>query len=82
MAAVERHLVALGAAHLGGARTTAASGATLQVVARPGVCHQIARRGRALFDPPAHSLVLSVDEKSEIQRRYGASGEEKAPSSL
>ena len=32
-------------------------------------------------DPPAHSLVLSVDEKSQIQRRYGASGEGMAPSS-
>ena len=51
MAAVERHLVALGAAHLGGARAAAASGATLQAVARPGVCHQIARRGRALSRP-------------------------------
>jgi hypothetical protein len=34
------------------------------------------------LDPPAHSLVLSVDEKSQIQRCYGASGEGMAPSSL
>ena len=27
-------------------------------------------------DPPDHALVLSVDEKSQIQRCYGASGEE------
>ena len=32
--------------------------------------------------PPAHAVVLSIDEKSQIQRRYGASGEDKAPSSL
>ena len=49
MAAAQRHLAALGAAHLGGARISAAApGAALQAVAGPGVCRQIARCGRAL----------------------------------
>ena len=34
------------------------------------------------LDPPAHAVVLSIDEKSQIQRCYGASGEETASSSL
>jgi Winged helix-turn helix len=44
----KRHLAALGAAHLGGARFAAAPGAAVQTVAGPGVCRQIARCGRAL----------------------------------
>ena len=47
----ERHLAALGAADLGGAWSAAAPGATLQAVAGPGLCRQIARRGRALSRP-------------------------------
>ena len=51
MAAAERHpRCARCSTHLGGARS-AASGAPLQAVARPGFCHQAARRGRALSRP-------------------------------
>src|SRR5271169_2530313 len=44
-------LRSLGAAHLGGARSAAAPGAAFQAVAGPGLCRQIARRGRALSRP-------------------------------
>jgi Winged helix-turn helix len=60
----ERHLAALGAAHLGDARAAAASGTSLQAVARPGFCHQAARRGRALSRP---ARPQSGAEKSQIQ---------------
>jgi hypothetical protein len=52
------------AADLGGAWPEAAPGAHLQAVERSEVC----RQGAGLYiDPPEHALVLSVDEKSQIQ---------------
>ena len=47
----QRHLAALGAAHLGRPRPAAAPGAALQAVARSGICRQAARRRRALPRP-------------------------------
>jgi hypothetical protein len=43
------------------------TGGHLQAQPRPAIRRQGARRGRTYVDPPAHSLVLSVDEKSQIE---------------
>src|SRR4051794_18162471 len=55
------------ARHLEGARAGAAPGADLQAVQGPRVHQHVARHRRALYAPPAHAVVLSVDEKSQIQ---------------
>ena len=57
----------LSAAHLAGAWASAASRAPIQVVERPRVRRQAARRGRSLRRSATHAVVLSVDEKSQIQ---------------
>ena len=55
------------AADLGGARPAAASGAPVQAVARSRLAAKLRDVVGLYLDPPAHSLVLSVDEKSQIQ---------------
>jgi transposase len=55
------------AADLGGARSQAASGADLQAIERPEVCAKVQDVVGLYVDPPEHALVLSVDEKSQIQ---------------
>ena len=60
--------VALGAAHLGGARAAAAP---LSAASSSPAIPQFAAKLRDIVglyvDPPAHAVVLSVDEKSQIQ---------------
>ena len=51
-----------GAAHLGGAQSAAALGATVQAVGGPGLLPPNCGTWSALSRPPAHSLVLSVDK--------------------
>src|SRR5579863_10000424 len=55
------------AADLGGAWPEAAPGQDLQAVERFEVRRQGAGCRRPLVDPPEHALVLSVDDKSQIQ---------------
>ena len=51
-----------------GARTACtAPGPAVQAVERSAVRRETARCGRALSRPPAHAIVLWVDEKSQIQ---------------
>ena len=45
----------------------AASPSHLQAVERPEVRHKLAAIVGLYVDPPAHAVVLSVDEKSQIQ---------------
>ena len=61
------YFAAFGAAHLGGARAPAASRAHVQTVARPGFRRQAVDIVGLYIDPPAHAVVLSIDEKSQIQ---------------
>jgi hypothetical protein len=56
-----------GAADLGGARPAAASRAAFQLSRDPAVAAKLRDVVGLYLDPPAHSLVLSVDEKSQIQ---------------
>ncbi len=53
--------------HLEGLRVAAASRRHLQAVEGSAVHRQSARHRRAVFDPPDRALLLSVDEKSQIQ---------------
>ena len=62
-----RGLAALRAAHLGGPQARAAPGAHLQALARPRLHRQAGGYRRPLHGPAAHAVVLSVDEKSQIQ---------------
>ena len=55
------------AAHLGGARAEAASDAQLQALQRPQFCEKVQDIVGLYLDPPDKALVLSVDEKSQIQ---------------
>jgi len=55
------------AAHLARARAPAASGAAVQAVEGPGLRREAADIVGLYVDPPAHAVVLSVDEKSQIQ---------------
>ncbi len=61
------HQPGLGAGDLEGARARAAPGADLQALQGPRVHRQAARHRRALHEPAGARLVLSVDEKSQIQ---------------
>jgi hypothetical protein len=81
------------ATHWTGRAMAKAMGLSLSSVQRIWRAHQLQphrlrtfKRSRdpgfAAIDPPAHAMVLSIDEKSQIQRCYGASGEGMAPSSL
>ena len=56
-----------GAEDLARPRPAAAPAAVVQAQPRPGVRRQGARCRRLYVDPPAHAVVLSVDEKSQIQ---------------
>jgi hypothetical protein len=66
----ERRQLALGAAHLGAARPSAAPGAALQ--ADPAFAAKLRDVVGLYLDPPAHSLVLSVDEKSHVWMAPGS----------
>ena len=57
----------LSAAHLDGTRAAAASGALVQVLQRPQIADKLKAVVGLYIDPPAHAVVLSVDEKSQIQ---------------
>ena len=63
----DRALVALGAAHLGRAPAPAAPPAHLQALARSGLLAKLADIVGLYLAPPRHAVVLSVDEKSQIQ---------------
>ena len=67
MAAASGVSLSLGAAHLARARPAAAPGAALQAVQRSALRRQTARHRRPLSRPAGPRLVLSVDEKSQIQ---------------
>ena len=56
-----------GAENLARPWARAASLAGLQAFERPGVCGKTARFVGLYVSPPAHAVVLSVDEKSQIQ---------------
>ena len=62
-----RHLAGLGAAHLAGAQIAAAPAAHLQTLARSQFRRQADRHLGLYIDPPAHAVVLSIDEKSQIE---------------
>src|SRR5208282_4239560 len=57
----------LGAAHLEGARAPAASGAHVQALQRSQIRQKLKEVIGLYVDPPAHAVVLSLDEKSQIQ---------------
>ena len=57
----------LGAAHLEEARASAASGARVQALQRPKFAEKLKDVVGLYVDPPAHAVVLSIDEKSQIQ---------------
>jgi hypothetical protein len=57
----------LGAAHLAGAQTAAAPAAHLQAVARSRFEAKLTDIVGLYLDPPAHAVILSLDEKSQIQ---------------
>ena len=74
-----RHLGGFGAAHLAGAQTAAARlrtfkrsrdprfAAKLTDIVGLGACPRAGHRPDPGVDPPAHAVVLSIDEKSQIQ---------------
>ena len=62
-----RHQPALGAADLAGARPPAAPDAHLQALQRPDFAAKLEDIVGLYIDPPKHAIVLSVDEKSQIQ---------------
>jgi DDE superfamily endonuclease/Homeodomain-like domain len=62
-----RHLVAVGAADLGGTRARAARVRRFKLTKDPAFAAKLRDVVGLYLDPPAHSLVLSVDEKSQIQ---------------
>jgi hypothetical protein len=57
----------LGAAHLAGAWTAASSRASVQTVQGSAVRRQLRDIVGLYFNPPDRAIVLSVDEKSQIQ---------------
>ena len=63
-----RHQRVLGAAHLEGARPGAAPRPPLQALERSRVRAQAQGHFGLYVDPPAHAVVLSVDEKSQSRR--------------
>jgi hypothetical protein len=63
----QRRQLALGAADLGGARSPAAPGAALKLSTDPAFAAKLRDMVGLYLEPPAYSLVLSVDEKSQIQ---------------
>ena len=63
----QRRIAALGAADLGGARSPAAPGRRFKLSTDPAFAAKLRDVVGLYLDPPAHSLVLSVDEKSQIQ---------------
>ena len=56
-----------GSAHLARARPPAAPGAPVQALQRPAFVDKLRDVVGLYVDPPAHAIVLSVDEKSQIQ---------------
>ena len=58
---------AFGATHPGSSPTRAAPYPDVQFVEGPGVCREARDIVGLYVDPPAHAIVLSVDEKSQIQ---------------
>ena len=62
-----RHQRQLGAAHLALAWASAAPGAPVQAFQGPQFAAKVRDIVGLYVDPPAHAVVLSVDEKSQIQ---------------
>ena len=62
-----RHQREFGAAHLARARAPAASCAAVQALQGPAFVGKLRDIVGLYVDPPAHAVVLSVDEKSQIQ---------------
>jgi hypothetical protein len=62
-----RPLAGFGPAHLAGAQTAAASPAHLQASRDPGFAAKLTDIVGLYVDPPDHAVVLSLDEKSQIQ---------------
>ncbi len=67
MAESRRRQRQFGAAHLARSRAPAASGPAVQAVQRPEFVDKLRDIVGLYVDPPAHAVVLSVDEKSQIQ---------------
>jgi hypothetical protein len=62
-----RHLGGFGAAHLAGPQTSAAPAGTFKRSRDPGFAAKLTDIVGLYVDPPAHAVVLSIDEKSQIQ---------------
>ena len=62
-----RHRGLLGGEDLARSRPGAAPLAQLQAIARSGICEKLHDVVGLYVSPPAHAIVLSVDEKSQIQ---------------
>ena len=54
-------------AHLGGPRAAAPSGALVKALQRPRFADKLKDVVGLYVDPPAHTVVLSIDEKNQIQ---------------
>jgi hypothetical protein len=61
------HFLRFRAAHLAGAPTAAAPAAHLQALARSELATKLTNIVGLYIDPPAHAVMLSIDEKSQIQ---------------
>src|SRR5436309_9451845 len=62
-----RHLGRSGAAHLAGAQTSAAPAAHFKRSRDPSFAAKLTDIVGLYLDPPPHAVVLSIDEKSQIQ---------------
>ena len=62
-----RHLGGFGAAHLAGAQTSAAPAAHFKRSRDPSFAAKLTDIVGLYLDPPPHAVVLSIDEKSQIQ---------------
>jgi hypothetical protein len=67
MAKVQGIRVKFGAKHLARAWFAAAPDASVRAVQRPAVRHQATRHRRSLYGSSGHAVVLSIDEKGQIQ---------------
>jgi hypothetical protein len=61
------HFLGFRAAHLAGAPTAAAPAAHLQALARSELATKLTNIVGLYIDPPAHAVMLSIDERSQIQ---------------
>ena len=70
----QRHLAGLGAADLGRPRAAAAPGRTFKLSNDPAFAAKLRDVVGLYVDPPAHAIVLSIDEKSHVWMAPGSQG--------